>query len=559
MALFYDYDKTRLDYYTYGPFSGTTSPANSGVTAAITGLNTDCDFAYLDLTGIQLRHRRYNNIYPQDYPSEVTRDTSDISQYNSGFFGGILISPQHVLIANHVHSYFENIDWTGLGTNILEFKNYSTGVGVTAELDVSTLEGIDDLGVYKLKDPITDSNIRIYDKMLLSDGSAFIPDGTLIYYLTSNGIIAWGYAGGAGGANIASLNMGYRLPQDDIYNQWIAFSGDSSSGVLVESESLGTILCGVASGAPIKGGLQPGYILNDTINKDWLDDLLAEDGYSIDWVSPSDLYTLDKYITMATGQNYVPTTNMNAKNIKCEVTAIRGALEDKKFGDTFIAVSGEGPPSLGFTGQHTISDIYLYNSFRENTTLWWTIEGNDDWTDTFPPVTRWMDIKIGNTGPTGGESAGIAVSPVMIGGFEIPTGVSGAAGSTLYYSTWLENLFGSTGNTNEYYELGTVLEEGFGPTFSSFAFDDYTPTANQTIIGTATGWTAMPDRGNSNWAAVGLGFVMDPIEATFEGATFGITIPSDAEAGDSLGILYVRYVNTYNTVLAQGLTYLKIT
>jgi hypothetical protein len=343
MALFYDYDKTRLDFYTYGPFSGVTSPPTTGVTAAVTGLNTDCDFAYLDLTGIQIKHRRYNNIYPQDYPPEVTRDTSDISQYNAGFFAGILISPQHVLIAYHVREWYAGSNWTGLGTNILEFKNYNAGVGITAELDVPTLEGINDLGVYKLKEPITDSNIKIYDKMLLSDGSKFIPDGTLIYYFTSNGIISWGYIEGIGRQNVVSLNTGYKLPQDDLYNQWIAFGGDSSTGVFVESESLGTILCGVASGAPIKGGLQPGNILDyDTTNKDWLDDLLAEDGYSIDWVSPSDLYTLDKYITMATGQNYVPTTNMNAKNIKCEVTAIKGALEDKKYGETFYCRFGRG-------------------------------------------------------------------------------------------------------------------------------------------------------------------------------------------------------------------------
>jgi hypothetical protein len=170
-----------------------------------------------------------------------------------------------------------------------------------------------------------------------------------------------------------------------------------------------------------------------------------------------------------------------------------------------------------------------------------------------------MNVKIGNTGPTGGESAGLVASNAMRGGIDIPTGVSGAVGSTLYYSTWLENLFGSTGNTNEYYELGTVLEEGFGPTFSSFSFDDYTPTADQTIIGTATGWTAMPDRGNSKWTAFGLGFTPVPASASFTGPTFGITIPSDAEAGDSLGILAVDYSNAYGTARAQGLTYLRIT
>ena len=146
-------------------------------------------------------------------------------------------------------------------------------------------------------------------------------------------------------------------------------------------------------------------------------------------------------------------------------------------------------------------------------------------------------------------------------GLPIPAGVQG---STMYFSTWLENVIGTTGDPTSFYELGTI-KAGVGATFTSISISPSSPSAGQEVVVSAVGWTANPDRGMSEWTAIGRG--MDnptPYAANFTGPTFGITIPADAPVGASLGIYNVRYSNAIdqNTVVFPGhdggITYLFI-
>lgn len=120
------------------------------------------------------------------------------------------------------------------------------------------------------------------------------------------------------------------------------------------------------------------------------------------------------------------------------------------------------------------------------------------------------------------------------------------------------------GNTlGEWYELGQVGTAGRGPTFTSFSFDNYGPTAGATMIGTATGYTAIPETGTNKVSDLfGLGgLTVGDIKingraydissgVTFSGPTFALKIPSDCPAGASLGIINtssIKYINPYNT------------
>ena len=60
----------------------------------------------------------------------------------------------------------------------------------------------------------------------------------------------------------------------------------------------------------------------------------------------------------------------------------------------------------------------------------------------------------------------------------------------------------------------------------------------------------MPDRGNSTVNAAGIGFNYTPSIATFSGDSFTMTIPAEAEAGDTLIIVSVDVSNAYSSVRA---------
>ena len=314
--------------------------------------------------------------------------------------------------------------------------------------------------------------------------------------------------------------------------------------MFVQSASLGTIYAGNIGGLPAAPGTALSLVTGAV---DYMNERVAEEGYSIDWVSPSDLFTT-KNLTMSTDKNYVPSTYMNGKNIWCEVTAIKGSSESKKYGDTFIAVSGDAPPSMGWTGLSEVSNTLLVNSFYNDSTLRWeTIAPNSDWTDTFPPVTRFSSIKLGSTGETGGFSGGILASTSIVTSFEIPDDPGIVEGTPIYYSTWLENLFGSTGDPDSYYLVGTANGPGVGCTYTSISISPTSPSAGDEVILTAHGFTAIPDRGMSTYTFVGMpAATIGAGTVTFTGPTAGFTVPTEATAGSSLGFFQVIWSNAIN-------------
>ena len=545
-------DTSRLDYYTYGDFNGTPTEADSGFFATCTGINPDCDFSFLDLSGCSVRNRRYGSIYTGEYPPGLVRDVTSISQYNSIIWPGALISPKHFVTAGHLAGYFSS--QYGFGTNVMGFFK-KNGELVTQEFNPNVIADADagfergDWALFELTSPITDPDVKIYNKILDETGDTLFEQGTATFTLSSNGQVQPAYIENSG--NIR-LSTGLISPDDDIYKNALTFSGDSGSPVFIHHPVHGTVFVGpVAMGSdyPIMSNTVGRYIsLKNELNQ-----LLADNGgYEIEWLTPADLGGATKVkdaLIMSTEEQYTPSTSMNAKEIVCEVTAIRGDDTTKKSTSAFAAISGNAPPDLDFDGNFIISNIFTNNSFHEGTQLLWEVDCDDAFEDTFPPTTLFTNIVFGPTLNNAGISGSVLASSISTMGLNIPDGVSGASMNVSVYS---ENIFGRTGDPNKYYPIGSTLiqKRGFGPTFDSFSFNDTSPSPGDTITGTFAGWTMMPDRGNSTVNAVGVGFSYTPTTANFSGDSFTITIPAEAEAGDTLIIVTVDVSNAYNSIRA---------
>ena len=548
--LFLMSDTSRLDYYTYGDFNGTPTEANSGFFATCTGINPNCDFSFLDLSGCSVRNRRYGSIYPNEYPPGLVKDITSISQYNSIIWPGALISPKHFITAGHLSSYFSS--QYGFGTNVMGFFK-KNGELVTQEFNPTRIaelgDGFErgDWALFELTSPITDPDVKIYNKILDETGSTTYEIGTTTFTLSSNGQVQPAYVVESNN----NLQNHVSVPEDDIYKNALDFSGDSGSPVFIHHPVHGMVLVG-----PIAmGGNYPD--MSNTVRhsslKSELSQLLADNGgYEIEWLTPADLSGATKVkdaLIMSTEEQYTPSTSMNAKEIVCEVTAIRGDETTKKSTAAFAAISGNAPPNLDFDGNFIISNIFTNNSFHEGTQLLWDVDCDDAFRDTFPPTTMFANILFGPTLNNSGISGSVLASSISTMGVHVPDGVSGAS---MNVSIYTENIFGRTGDPDKYYPIGSTLmqKRGYGPTFDSFSFNDTSPSPGDTITGTFAGWTMMPDRGNSTVNAAGIGFNYTPSIATFSGDSFTMTIPAEAEAGDTLIIVSVDVSNAYSSVRA---------
>jgi len=545
-------DTSRLDYYTYGDFNGTPTEENSGFFATCTGINPDCDFSFLDLSGCSVRNRRYGSIYPNEYPPGVVKDITSISQYNSIIWPGTLISPKHFITAGHLSSYFSS--QYGFGTNVMGFFK-KNGELVTQEFNPTRIAELGtgfekgDWALFELTSPITDPDVKIYNKIVDETGDTEYEIGTVTFTLSSNGQVQPAYF------NEVASNIQNHMsaPDDDIYKNALPFSGDSGSPVFIHHPVHGIVLVG-----PVSMGNDYPQMYNTVQHaslKSELSQYLADrGGYEIEWLTPADLSGATKVqdvLIMSTEEQYTPSTSMNGKEIVCEVTAksISGDDTTTSATSTFAAISGNAPPDLDFDGNFIISNIHTQNSFYEGTLLQWEVDCDDAFEDTFPPTTMFANIVFGPTLNNAGISGAVLAAPINTMGMNIPDGVSGAS---MNVSIYTENIFGRTGDPDKYYPIGSTLiqKRGFGPTFDSFSFDNTSPSPGDTITGTFAGWTMMPDRGNSSVSAAGIGFVYTPTTTTFSGDSFTMTIPAEAEAGDQLLVVNVDVTNAYNSVRA---------
>jgi hypothetical protein len=625
MALFLKYNNgdtggitysDELDYYQYNNFtfpqgigkpssiSNNSNMNNSGISASIKRINPSCRYSKLNFTGVSKKSRNYKIIYP-DWNTSVfgTKDYSKINHYNQFEWPFILITPKHVIVANHCicESYAcpININY-GHGTNIIEFITPLAG-GITAELDVDNYRNLDqikgvtvgpqfggpggrnesDIAIIPLKEAIPYSKIGgatgLHIMPLLGtaapnpDVGHDFPTGMIKCMLTSQGIVVHTHTS----RPVTTAPIAMELVEDDDQGQALTFIGDSSSPFALQSKTHGTVLSGIAlNGQELTrsremvrlSGVRDGAAHARGLSG--IDEIVFEDGgYTLNWVYADDWLRVQDMLTIGTDSSYTGTTAMNAKEIVCEITAtrpnIRGDQLTSTKSKTFnYGVSGGAPPYDGFTGEVAISDVLARNSFYEGTLLYFDrLVGNTAYQTTFPPVTGFCNLGIGSTlGATGDlVLAGIVDTEYNeTYAFTLPS--SGIAGNTLYANFYTQNVLGTTGDPDLWVELGKANTYGHGPTFTagSFSWSDETPSPGDTIIGSVSGWTANPDRGQSSFQQTSTDFTITPLTVNFTGPTFGITIPAEAEAGDKLIVFAVNYVNVYGSELALAIQQLTI-
>jgi hypothetical protein len=636
MALFLKYNdgdtggithSTELDYYEYNNFtfpqgigqptsiSNNTNMQNSGISASIKRINSNCRYSKFNLTGVSTKSRSYKGMFP-NWQTDVlgAKDYSRISNYNQYEWPFILITPKHVIVANHCqcqdYACPVNINY-GHGTNIIEFIT-PLAEGITAELDPDTYRPLDyatgvtfpqdqrpgfggaapvpnggsDLAICSLKEPIPTAKIggatglRIMPLLGTAAANTNVghgyPVGMIKAALTSQGIMTHSVMTEPMTGAVVGLND----VEDDDQGQYLTFLGDSSSPCLLESKQYGTVLTGIMMNgtemtvsnefkrlSTVRDGAAHAKGLSG------IDEIVfADGGYTLNWVYADDWLRVQDMLTISTDSTYTGTTAMNGKEIVCEITATRPNIRGNDLTSTKsksfnFGVSGGNPPDDGFTGEVGLSSLLAKNSLYEDTLLrFGKLGGNTAWFDSFPPVTAFANIAFGSTfGGVSGDttitsfakSLSDVVGSVSEYEFEIPIGVAGA---TIYASFQLQNVLGSTGDVTDFVELGRAITLGHGPTFTAgtFSWSDETPSPGDTIIGSVSGWTANPDRGQSSFQQTGVGFSMSPPTVNFTGPTFGITIPAEAEAGDRLIVSAVNYVNVYGSELALSIQQLTI-
>ena len=392
--------------------------------------------------------------------------------------------------------------------------------------------------------------------------------------LTSQGIIRHSFLKSKiGDGRVGQLLM--ESVEDDDQGSILTFTGDSSSPYVLQSEKYGTVLTGIALSGTENVRSQEIDRLNrlrdasaHTRGLSGIDEIVFEDGgYTLNWVYADDWLRVQDMLTIGTNSSYTGTTAMNGKEIVCEITATRPNIKGNDLTSTKsksfnFGVSGGTPPYDGFTGEVAISDVLARNSFYEGTLLYFDrLLGNTAYQEVFPPVTAFCNVGVGSTAGASGDivlAGTIDTQDNETYAFTLPS--SDIGGNTLYANFYTQNVLGTTGNPDLWVELGKANTYGHGPTFTagSFSWSDETPSAGDTIIGSVSGWTANPDRGQSSFQQTGVGFTITPPTVNFTGPTFGITIPAEAEAGDKLIVSVVTYVNVYDSELALAIQQLTI-
>ena len=555
-----------------------------------------------------------------------TANYSEIISWNSGNKSMFLLTPEHVVSTAHgcqfngtdrgfgraddgnaILQFMErngatfNVTLTngGLsgGASYLDiFKTDCSAIpGFSASASISDTPFGGDLIIFKLSEPIVGKDVKYYNEFYDGWRSGQGSSADIFCLKSQNTVLPL-----PAGSNVGSVN-----PIVDEFSlgvpPQVAFSCDSGSTTFVIHKEKGTLLTSRQA-----DGVR---LLETMIPK--LNEYLSSEGYA----PGVTLYKVDEI-----SQNWYNYFDMRAGNLdNSETISVPSWANAKKMSVRVVATdrngrkskpvtkiinvdqSGNIPPNV--STEPVLSNLPISNSFYcspgtdgaeigngfGSIYLGYTMDKHPD-SDIFYGsfgVTNncSVEIRAGNTFGNNELSTSISlltktridsndISLVNFGGSAF-TGFKGAAqglifgseyaGLTIYARPTTSNVLGVT--TGDWSELGKAITPGRGSTFTSFSFDNYGPTAGGTMIGTAAGYTAIPETGtNKIQDLFGLGgLTIGDIKIngasyvsgmTFSGPTFALKIPSDCPAGASLGIITnngIQYINPYN--LGAGVTF----
>ena len=292
-------------------------------------------------------------------------------------------------------------------------------------------------------------------------------------------------------------------------------------------------------GTLMNSGFQSGFRIHNDLTT--LNNYLVSEGYSgITLLSNADLDTSNggfynyrdfNIPALSNSSTYTPQFFNNGKKLKVTITGTRADGKKTKPFTKEIQITATGSVPPNFTnlndpvesnnpfsnslycspGTDGAEISYIYGSYYLGFTT--DVHPADELVYSRYGVTCDADVAYGST--LSGEFNSIAdfaltkdsISGgglVAYGGtnFEGIRGIAGpisfpneVAGQTVYIRPNIFNTLGST--QGDWYELGRAITAGRGSTFTSFSFDNYSPTAGGTMIGTAAGYTAIPEIGTN--------------------------------------------------------------
>ena len=600
------------DYYLYSDFDGAlpTSASGGGVKALITGVNPNSAIGPLnpDLSGVLLKPRRFNNhtngaaAESQYKERGGTANFSSYLSWNAGYKSCMLISPRHIITTRHDGSNTWNKD-RGYGNAVLQFMEKD---GTTFNVNTinaggylgSALDNVNgDYIVHKLSEEITGRDVTINNVLLkTSQNVGSLSDDEVSNFrssrviINSNGVMRF-FDNSASERN-DKMTGPLTSPQP-------TFGCDSGSITFFLHKTEGTLM-----NSAYNGGFR---ILGSSLTE--INNYLVSEGYSgITLLDFTDLDTSNggfynyndfNIPPLSTSSTFTPEYYNNGKKLKVTITGTRAdGTKTKPFTKEIqIAVTGSVPPNftnvndpmesnnpfsnslycspgtdgkeidyfygsyyLGFTTDAHPGDELVYGRYGVTCEEYVDVAYGSTLSGEYNTIADFAGTKDSTTGSGlriyGGDNfiefkgiAGAVVFP------------SEVAGQTVYVRPRIQNVLGTT--QGDWYELGRAITAGRGSTFTSFSFDNYGPTAGATMIGTAAGYTAIPEIGrNKIQSLFGLGgLTVADIQIngasyvsgiTFSGPTFALKIPSDCPEGASLGILNITSIKYANPYIIDG-------
>jgi hypothetical protein len=483
MAVLERYNSSVHDLYVYDQ-----EATRGGLTGNPIGYNPSCwaNGNNVDFTGVALRVRKFNNLYnahcfPLCVPDNYDPDINNINFYNSSQYPVTLVTPRHAFINEH---FWDSCDYGACWNNCIPYCDklvWMNKAGVKYErtpsgplVDPSTGSHFqtdnDDLWI-ELDEPLPpDSGIKIYDKFARLYNTQKYAN---CYNVDPNGKIY------LRNFDAVTVNEGVDLnasnPDVDYHGGQLIYSGDSGTVTFIQSEEHGTLLASNPNGNPYGHG-------GNYWRGQWTDDMISKlntfldtrpGGYSVSSIEVEDAV---KYVSVASGSSYSPSTYMNGKKLFCRVKAIGRVptntdTEDSNYINAYV--DGDAP---------TFGSISLEPTIHQDPTIPLSIfRGTSASMNVYDLLPGWPPVSMISTF-AGDKNSKEAFSLAVTGASRNETIVAdipiGLCGSSLTVDNSFVNVIGAVHGATS----ATLSDFGItGATVGSITFNPNPPEAGESL------------------------------------------------------------------------------
>ena len=244
MAVLKFYNSEVHDLYIYNRVASTAQ------TATPIRYNPNCQtIGFADFSGCRARNRQFCTLVGSSYGLEFNRE--DVNFWNCCTYGGVLISPKHMIVCQHFRGARPDPNDNTGGIVLLG----RSGLRHTVKVVAVTLSIGGDQTLLEFDQPVPENEFCIYNKIA---DAGYIPKGTPVWVQDSNGKIykrifkVAKYTDGKltswlSDPSLDGVNDGPFMPSGDPG----IFVGDSGSPAFVVNSKGETILLGLMFGGAV--------------------------------------------------------------------------------------------------------------------------------------------------------------------------------------------------------------------------------------------------------------------------------------------------------------------